>query len=180
MGLIKVMGIEGLEIYDLKLEKERRYNLQDSGLTKLVFDEDSVDLVQSGFHHKIVALNLLLADYVWNSQTTEEGYERLICPVYMLQGRFADFSGSIYGVIRPHTLRSSVYPEILPNLPPEFNFYLDTNEADEVGRSINFENGKLICRLMDWTHLKQNEINPHFSVNLAPNSRTIYFEKPKK
>ena len=174
------MGIHGLERYGLKLEKERRYNLQSSGLTKLVFDGDSINFVENGFHHKIVALKLILGEYIWNSQTSEEGYERLICPSYMLQGRFADFSGSIYGVIRPHTLQSSVYPEILPNLPPEFNFYINTNEADEIGKSLNLENGRLTCGLMDWTHLEQEQIKPNFTVNLDEHPRIIYFEKLKK
>ena len=175
------MGIEGLEKRGLKLEEEKRYNVSDSGLTKLVFDKDDVDLVYNEFRYKIDDLKLILADYILNSQTSEEGYEGLICHAYLLQGGFKDFPGYIYGVIRPHLLENSLHPDIVPDFSPEFNFYMDTDdEGYKIGKSIHFQNGKLICGVMDWTPLKQNEINPHFSVNLAPNSGIIYFEKPKK
>ncbi len=174
------METKGLEKYDLKLEKERRYNLRDSGLTKLIFEGNSIDLVKSGFRYKIIDLKLNLGEYILISQTSENGYERLICPTYLLDGKFEDIQGSIYGVIRPHILENSIHPDIVPDFSPEFNFYIDTIEGDEVGKSIHFQNGKLICGVMDWTHLNQNEIKPHFNVNLKPNSGIVYFEDSKE
>ena len=110
--------MQGLEEYGLRLSKEKRYFLENSGLTKLIFDKDSVNLFQNGFPHKIVALRLRLDEYIHDSQVSEEEYERLICPVYMVEGKFADFSATIHGAIRSVELESSVYPEIFTNLSP--------------------------------------------------------------
>ena len=162
----------------LKLSKVRKYSLEESGLTKLIFDEDSVDLCQNDFPFRI-SLRINLDEYVCNSQVSETEYERLICPVYMLEGRFVDFSGSIYGVIRPARLRNSVHPVLMPNIPPEFHYYIDSSEGYEVGRSLFLENERLICGLIDCKMIDRDDINSKFNVNLPSNHRRIYFKRTK-
>jgi len=172
--------MEGMEDLGLKLREEKNFSLEQSGLSKLVFDKKSVKLFDDGFPWKIIDLKLKLDKYVWESQVSEDEYDRLICPAYMLYGKFESPPiGIIYGVIRPHRMEHGAYPEIITTIAPEFNFYIDGFEATEIGVSnIKSSKTRLICHVMNWKEIKRDEITPSFSVKIDPKkSRLIYFER---
>lgn len=137
----------------LILREERVYTIETSGINPLLFDGkhpvwftfmESIlgpsDPAGYSLHH----LELREDVYTLESQVTERKYDRLVCPVYMLDAQYDDWEGntrSLHGVIRPVIPRHLVEPILHPNLPPEFHFYLEgpgTPQTKYIGKNANF------------------------------------------
>ena len=164
--------------YGLKLRKETKYSIKESGLTKLIFDKKSVTLIQRGNPWIFPNLKISVDKYTLESQVSETEYERLVCPVYVVKGVSTDNSQILLkGVIRPAIDRKSIYPTIFPEIPPEFQFYLEDSESAQIGKSIEYKNEKLTCSIMDWKRIEENKISSGFNITLDPRkSKPVYFQ----
>lgn len=166
-----------MEQSGLKLRGVLEYSVEESGLSKLVFDGSSVTLHHSNRPFRIENLELRQDTYISEMQVSETEYDRLVCPVYMIRGTFVpEQAGFIRGVIRPYVSRN--LHRIVRNIPPEFHFYMAEFEAYEAGVSLEMRNGILNAgviesRPIDVTH----EIGPGFTVKLPPDFLLVQFQK---
>lgn len=150
---------------NLALTKEEENSFNNFKLSKLVFDQDCVNLVRSNSIGKIVCLKL---DPVVYPQNFDSGYNSM---AYLLSGKFKDFDGSINGVIRPYKSASD-----FNNLPPEFHFFIKKPECFEIGKSILYPyEDRLMCKLMKWD--KEEKVDINFKVRLSIESRLVYFKR---
>lgn len=178
----------------LKIRDEKVYTIETSGINPLVFDSkhsvwlkfmesilDPSDPTGYLLHH------LELREDVYNleSQVTEREYDRLICPVYMLDAQYDDWEDntrSLHGVIRPVISKHLVEPILHSNLPPEFHFYLEgsgTPQTNYIGKSANFPQHTRhlytdVMREPD-SQRRTGSIAPSYWVNPFPERIIVFF-----
>lgn len=156
--------------------ESREYSIESSGLTKLVFDKSLLRLVRDKSFSEITDIKLKTGVYVFKHKISEEEYNQLTCPVYMLQGNISNPHGRIFGVIRPSINKGIC--EVVLELPPEFHFYIDQKYERSIGRSVNFHGNRLVCKLMKQEEeIEREAIGPNFTVILSTDSRTIFLER---
>ena len=152
---------------NLRLSFVRDFSKQESGLTKLVFDSPKVVFMYKQFIGCIDNIEFYSRKEVTGNQTFESKYERIILPVWMMQGTInGDREKTIRGVIRPRMHDSGMIIEPLPDVSSEFQFYIDKHEGHVEGRSI--ENGAhgLLCIVRNCAQKNPGDINPYFAVDI--------------
>ncbi len=172
----------------LKLITTYRYDLENSGLDELVFDGNRVNLFLDKEKLKINQLKLTVEEFIWNFQTSENEYKKLICPVYLVNGKFKDISGGIVGVIRPKLLSINDRPDIITNLLPEFHFYFYSDRFHEyklgkknkIGVSKEMKDGSLFCKITDWENIQREKIGSNFYVGTKCGLKDVYFERSRR
>ena len=169
--------MENLEELGLKLRIERKYSIEDSGLSKLVFGRNRVTLTQNS-SPLIINLELKLDYYPIDYRISSREFQRFIYPFYMLFGIFDN--GCIYGVIRNQLVENKKSRFLIAITPIEFHFYLENFGESKKGKSIVFKDGRLICGLKDSAKIDAIQIDYNFNVDLI-NSRnnieSVYFER---
>jgi hypothetical protein len=181
------------DFYGLKLREERVYPIKESGLNPLVFDgKHSVYLKMMKHNleptgkreYKLRHVQLDESQYVTRTQISEEEYDRVIFPAYILNAEYlgyADQVSHLRGTIRPTItgdFNPAISPEAMPGLPPQFHFFLEgpgNPQINYVGRNSSdlYLPNYIYTDIME-TREYFGEVHPGFTVNVLPQRIAVF------
>ncbi|MBC8500316.1 MAG: hypothetical protein ISS25_02785 [Nanoarchaeota archaeon] len=167
-------------ISNLILRNSKTYSIEETRLTKLLFDSKKVGVTwHTGFQDKLIVDDLTIKQDILTKKVSESKYDRLVIPVYFLKAYFSN-SQIIRGVIRPRVTMKDDRLIVLPSystLPSELHFYYGEVDWEVCGKTTTLRNNMLEAKTFE-KEIYVNDIGPDFEVELPKDKKllkTIYF-----